>query len=57
VHFCLGFQLARAEAAVAFERLVTRFPDMRLDNGAGKIEWRKRLGIRTLAQLRVRLVA
>lgn len=57
VHFCLGFQLARAEAAVAFERLVTRFPDMRLDNGVGKIEWRKRLGIRALARLPVRLVA
>ena len=26
VHFCLGFQLARAEAAVAFERIFARFP-------------------------------
>ncbi|WP_287091681.1 cytochrome P450 [Mesorhizobium sp.] len=57
VHFCLGFQLARAEAAVAFERLVTRFPDMRLDTSGRKIEWRRRLGIRSLAQLPVRLVA
>jgi cytochrome P450 len=30
VHFCLGFQLARAEAAIAFERLLTRFPAIRL---------------------------
>ncbi len=30
VHFCLGFQLARAEAAVAFERIIVRFPDLRL---------------------------
>ena len=30
VHFCLGFQLARAEAAIAFERILARFPDMRL---------------------------
>ena len=30
VHFCLGFQLARAEAAIAFERIFARFPDMRL---------------------------
>ncbi|WP_246800905.1 cytochrome P450 [Mesorhizobium amorphae] len=57
VHFCLGFQLARAEAAIGFERIIARFPDLRLDNGAGKIEWRKRLGIRALAQLPVRLVA
>jgi cytochrome P450 len=30
VHFCLGFQLARAEAAIGFERVFARFPDMRL---------------------------
>lgn len=56
-HFCLGFQLARAEAAVAFERLFTRFPNMRLDDKAQKVEWRKRPGIRALAKLPVRLVA
>jgi cytochrome P450 len=56
-HFCLGFQLARAEAAVAFERLFTRFPNMRLDDKARKVEWRKRPGIRALAKLPVRLVA
>ena len=56
-HFCLGFQLARAEAAIAFERIVTRFPDMRLDTSARKIQWRKRLGIRALVELPVRLVA
>ncbi|WP_287150254.1 cytochrome P450 [Mesorhizobium sp.] len=56
VHFCLGFQLARAEAAIGFERILTRFPAMRLAIEAQKIEWRKRLGIRALAQLRVQLV-
>ncbi len=55
VHFCLGFQLARAEAAIAFERLLTRFPDMRLAVDPGEIVWRKRLGIRALASLPVRL--
>jgi cytochrome P450 len=57
VHFCLGFQLARAEAAVAFERILTRFPHMRLGMEAQKMEWRNRLGIRALARLPVRLVA
>jgi cytochrome P450 PksS len=57
VHFCLGFQLARAEAAIAFERIISRFPDIRLDIESGKIKWRKRPGIRALAHLPVRLVA
>ncbi len=57
VHFCLGFQLARAEAAAAFERIFARYPDMRLATGIEKITWRKRLGIRALAELPVRLVA
>jgi cytochrome P450 len=57
VHFCLGFQLARAEAAIAFERILTRFPDIRLNRDAQKMVWRKRLGIRALAQLPVKLVA
>jgi len=56
VHFCLGFQLARAEAAIAFERLLARFPDVRLGAREGDIAWRKRLGIRALTRLPVRLV-
>jgi cytochrome P450 PksS len=56
VHFCLGFQLARAEAAIAFERILARFPDIRLDSRA-TIAWHKRVGIRALAQLPVRLAA
>ena len=57
VHFCLGFQLARAEAAVALERIFARYPGIHLATKPEKIEWRKRLGIRALAQLPVRLVA
>lgn len=57
VHFCLGFQLARAEAAIAFERILARFPDMRLGAREGDIARRKRLGIRALTQLPVRLAA
>jgi cytochrome P450 len=55
VHFCLGFQLARAEAAIAYERVLARFPDIRLAVDPAGIAWRKRVGIRTLTELPVRL--
>ncbi len=54
-HFCLGFQLARAETAIAFERIFARFPTMRLVTDGGAIAWRRRLGIRALVRLPVRL--
>ena len=57
VHFCLGFQLARVEAAVAFERFFTRFPAARVAHGPDHDLWRRRFGIRALAQLPVRLAA
>jgi cytochrome P450 len=57
VHFCLGFQLARAEAAVALERIFTRYPGICLAAKPETIAWRKRLGIRALAELPVRLIA
>ena len=56
-HFCLGFQLARAETAIAFERLLARFPNMRLVTDGRAIAWRRRLGIRALVRLPVRLAA
>jgi cytochrome P450 PksS len=55
VHFCLGFQLARTEAAIAFERLLARFPDVRLAVDPTTLAWRKRVGIRTLVRLPVNL--
>jgi cytochrome P450 len=54
VHFCLGFQLARMEAAVAFERLLSRYPNVRLRSNSD-ITWRKRLGLRALVALPVEL--
>jgi len=57
VHFCLGFQLARAETRTGLERLFARFPDIRLAVEPPRIVWRKRLGIRALAALPVALRA
>ena len=37
IHFCLGAQLARVEAQVAFGTLLRRFPDLKL--GADGVEW------------------
>jgi cytochrome P450 len=55
VHFCLGFQLARAEAAIAFEKLLSRYPKVRLAVDPSAIVWRKRPGIRALSSLPVAL--
>ncbi len=56
-HFCLGFQLARVETAIAFERILARFPNTRLAVEEGAITWRRRLGIRALVRLPVHLAA
>lgn len=49
-HFCLGFQLARLEAQVTFEKLFERFPDLRrADENADT--YTKRIGIRALNRL------
>ena len=37
IHYCLGAQLARLEAQIAFEGLLERFPDLRL--GAAPVTW------------------
>jgi len=53
IHFCLGHQLARIEAACALEALFTRWPRLGLAVEASQIHWRKRPGIRMIAQLPV----
>jgi cytochrome P450 len=49
-HHCLGASLARLEAAIAFERLVSRFPNLAL---AGDVEWNGRINLRGPACLPV----
>ncbi|MCK1743853.1 cytochrome P450 [Bradyrhizobium sp. 139] len=53
IHFCLGHQLARIEAACALEALLTRWPRLGLAVEPAQIRWRRRPGIRALDRLPV----
>ena len=53
IHFCLGHQLARIEAACALEALLVRWPKLGLAVDASQIHWRKRPGLRAIAKLPV----
>ncbi|AWM00682.1 cytochrome P450 [Bradyrhizobium amphicarpaeae] len=53
VHFCLGHQLARIEAACALEALFVRWPKLGLAVDPAEVRWRRRPGIRMIAKLPV----
>ncbi len=55
IHYCLGHQLARMEAEIAFTRLLAQFPNMRLAVPADQLVWRKTTTVRGLSALPVRL--
>lgn len=55
MHFCLGLQLARAEAQIAVQRLFERFPNLALAVPGDDLDWSMRLGLRALNALPVRL--
>ena len=50
-HYCFGAPLARMEGQIAFERLLHRLPNLRLE--PGPLEWRENLGLRGLKSLPV----
>jgi cytochrome P450 len=52
IHFCLGAQLARIEAAVVFETIARRLPTLRLID-PGQPKWRPSFVLRGLTELPV----
>jgi pimeloyl-[acyl-carrier protein] synthase len=50
-HFCFGAPLARLEGHVAFETMLRRMPNLRLE--PGPVKWRANLGFRGLTTLPV----
>jgi cytochrome P450 len=54
-HFCLGAQLARAEAQVVTQKLFTRFPKLSLAVPPAALRYTGALGFRALTALPVRL--
>ena len=48
VHFCLGHQLARLEAQIAFERMFDRYPKLALAVPEAELSWKPNFGVRGL---------
>jgi cytochrome P450 PksS len=53
IHFCLGHQLARIEAACALEALFRRWPSLALAVDERDIRWRERPGMSAIERLPV----
>jgi cytochrome P450 PksS len=53
IHFCLGHQLARIEGICALQALFTRWPKLALAVEPSQVHWRRRPGIRMIAELPV----
>jgi cytochrome P450 len=51
IHFCLGHQLARIEAAAALQALFARWPKLQLAIKPPDIRWRRRPGLRAIDRL------
>jgi cytochrome P450 len=55
IHYCIGAPLARLEAEIAFDRLLTRFPRLRLAVDPAGLWWNHSTLVRGLTALPVRL--
>ena len=54
IHFCLGHQLARIEAACALQALFAHWPKLQLAVAPDEIRWLRRPGLRSIEKLPVR---
>jgi len=50
IHYCIGAPLARLEGAIAFETMLNRFPQLRLD-GQPKLDYKTSFFVRSLKSL------
>ena len=50
-HYCFGAPLARMEGQIAFETMLRRLPNLRLDEQ--EFQWRENMGLRGLKSLKV----
>lgn len=53
IHYCVGAQLARLEAQIAFDRLIERFPHIRLAADPDSLQWQPGTALRGLRSLPV----
>jgi cytochrome P450 len=51
IHFCMGAPLARMEARIAFSEMLARFPNLRMKDPAGPIEYKGSYFLRGLKAL------
>ena len=54
-HICIGLKLAEAETEIALRELFTRYPAIQLAFDIENPAWGKRMGMRSLKELRVQL--
>nr|QZA73303.1 cytochrome P450 [Streptomyces sp.] len=57
IHYCVGAQLARLEAQIAFDQLIDRFPHMRPAADPADLRWQPGTALRGLRSLPVSLGA
>ncbi|MCG6156342.1 cytochrome P450 [Rubinisphaera sp. ICM_H10] len=54
-HVCLGLKLARVEAEIAFEQLLTTYPNLELAIPEKHLQWYERPGARAMKEMPIRL--
>lgn len=55
IHYCLGAPLARLEGRIAFQALLSRYPNLRLAVPADQLVWRPAVAVRGLKALPIQL--